>query len=240
MFHDDLLSHRQTVTGIVLLLLLSADAVFVVVHIIHELWPFYLAYDMLYSLGTDRGYAEIFQYVKTYWIVIMFAILWRRTGEPVYGAWMLLYTYLLCDDVFQIHEHGGNIISSLLGYQGAFGLRAKDFGELTVSGIAGVTFLLLLGVTFLRSTRKARDVSKDLILLLGALVFCGVVVDMLHQAAGGRYTVLILGIFEDGGEMVAMSATCWYVLNLVERRGNTPISLWQLTKSALTRLQLTR
>jgi hypothetical protein len=34
--------------------------------------------------------------------------------------------------------------------------------------------------------------------------------------------------------MFAMSVVCWYVLNLVERRGNAPTSLWQLTKTALT------
>ena len=218
--------------GIFLLLLISADTAFVIVHLVHELSPF--LGNSLYSLETDRGYSEIFQYVKTYWIVIMLAALWWRTRECVYVTWMLLYTYLLCDDAFQIHERGGDAIARHWGYESALGLRPQDFGELTVFGVFGLVFLVLIGVMYLRSTRDARNASKDLTLLFGVIVFFGVIIDMLHVVAGGGYGKVVFGVVEDGGEMFAMSVVCWYVLNLVERRGNAPTSLWQLTKTALT------
>lgn len=231
MSYDNLLSERLNQVGIFLLLLISADTAFVIVHLVHELPPF--LGNRLYSLETDRGYSEIFQYVKTYWIVIMLAALWWGTREYVYVTWMLLYAYLLGDDAFQIHERGGDAIARHWGYESALGLRAQDFGELTVFGLFGLPFLVLIVIMSLRSTRDARNASKDLTLLFGVILFFGVIIDMLHIIAGGGYG---FGVVEDGGEMFAMSVVCWYVLNLVERRGNAAISLWQLTKTALARI----
>lgn len=232
MSHDTPLPERRNQVGVFFLLLVSTDTAFVIVHLVHKLSPFLS--NTLYSLETDRGYPEIFQYVKTYWIVIMLAGLWRRTREHVYATWMLLYAYLLCDDAFGIHERGGDAIARHWGYENALGLRAQDFGELTVSGALGLAFLVLIGVTYLRSASDARNASKDLALLFSLIVFFGVLIDMLHIIAGYGYGEMVFGVVEDGGEMFAMSVVCWYVFNLVERRGKTPTSLWRLTKTALT------
>lgn len=234
MSHDKLLSENINKVGFFVLLLISADTAFVILHLVHELSPFLC--NSNYSLETDRGYSEIFQYVKTYWIIIMLAVLWRRTRESVYFAWMLLYSYLLCDDSFHIHERAGGAIAGYWGYESALGLRAQDFGELTVSGVFGLAFLVLIVITFLWSTRDARNASKDLTLLFGVIVFFGVIIDMLRSIVGGDgYGEVVFGVVEDGGEMFAMSAVFWYVLNLVERRGNAPGSLWKVTKTAITR-----
>jgi hypothetical protein len=91
---------------------------------------------------------------------------------------------------------------------------------------------------YLRSTHDARNASKDLALLFCVMVFFGVIIDMLHVVAlrlVGHYAGIAFGVVEDWGEMLAMSVVCWYVLNLVERRGNVPTSLWQQTKTALVR-----
>ncbi|MGH9877704.1 MAG: hypothetical protein ACRD5H_08705 [Nitrososphaerales archaeon] len=212
--------------------MVSADTAFVIVHLVHEFSPFLS--NSFYSLETDRGYSEIFQYVKIYWIVILLAALWRLRREGVYVAWMLLYAYLLCDDAFQIHERGGGAIARHWGYENALGLRARDFGELTVAGALGLAFLVLIGIMYLRSACDARNASKDLTLLFSVIVFFGVIIDMLHIVAGDGYGNVVFGVIEDGGEMFATSAVCWYVLNLLERRGKAPTPLWRLTKKAVT------
>jgi len=217
--------------GVFLLLLLSADLVFVLVHLVHTFSP-YLS-DQLFSIQQDRGYGEAFQYMKAYWIAIMLAVLGWRTREAIYGAWTLLYIYLLCDDAFQIHEQVGSAIARHLGYEPALGLRAQDFGELTVYGAVGLTFLVLIVTIYLRSSRDARNASIDLAVLSGAIAFFGVPVDMLDSVARGSRVVGVLGLVEDGGEMVAMSAVCSYVLHLVERRGHVLEPLWRLIKTAL-------
>jgi hypothetical protein len=227
---------RLQQAGLFLLLLVSADTAFLIVHLAHELSPFFG--NRLFSLATDGGYSEIFQYVKNYWIVILLAALSWRTRERVYATWMLLYAYVLWDDAFQVHERGGKAIAKHWGYGDALGLRAQDFGELTVAGAFGLTFLVLIGMMYLRSAHDARNASKDLALLLCVMVFFGVIVDMLHIAASrlvGHYAGMALGVVEDWGEMLAMSVVCWYVLNLPERRGYVPASLWQQTRTVLVR-----
>lgn len=233
MSHDNPLSERLNQGGIFLLLLISADMAFVIVHLVHKLTPFIAS--SFYSLKADRGYSEIFQYVKTYWIVLMLAALWWRKRDGVYVVWMLLYAYLLCDDAFRIHERGGIAIARHWDYESALGLRARDFGELTVSGAFGLAFLVLILIMYLRSTRDAKNASQDLALLFGVLVFFGVFIDMLSIVAGGGYSKVFFGVVEDGGEMFAMSLVCWYVLNLLGRRGNMPTSLCKTALSLAER-----
>jgi len=226
------LSQRVNPAGVFLLLLLSADMAFVLMHLVHTLSP--LLSDHLFSIERDRGYGEAFQYTKAYWIAIMLAVLGWRTREAIYGAWTLLYIYLLCDDALQIHEQVGRAVVRRLGYAPTLGLRAQDLGELTVYAVVGLVFLVLIVSVYLRSARDARSASIDLAVLSGAIGFFAVPVDMLHSISGGSRFGGVLGLVEDGGELVAMSAVCWYVLQLVERRGHVPEPLWHRIKTALT------
>jgi len=215
------LRHGNVAT--LLLLLLAVDLVFIGVHLVHELTPF--LGDRLYSLETDRGYAEMFQYVKTFWIALLLGALWWRTHERAYAAWMLLFVYLLCDDALQVHEHAGYAVAQSLGLSGAFGLRAQDLGELAISAAVGGTLLGAIVWLCVRGTRDVRNASLDLGLLLAALVFFGVFVDMLHILAGGPTALVALGTLEDGGEMLAMSAACAYALQLEQHDGSVPVPL---------------
>ena len=211
--------------GSFLLLLASADAAFILVHFLRDFPPFDSS--RLFSVETDKGYAEIFQYVKISWITLLLGMLWWRRRGGIFFAWMLLFAYLLCDDAMQLHEHGGSVVARTWGFDGALGLRAKDFGELAVTGAAGLAFLLLLLVMYRRSETAAREASRRLAFYLGIVVFFGVVVDMIHILSGNDGSAAILGAVEDGGEMVAVSIVCWYALNLVESRDGARASLRQ-------------
>lgn len=216
--------------GMFLLLLMSADAAFVVVHLIRDYPPFLS--DSLFSLETDRGFAEMFQYVKIYWIAMMLGVLWWRTRETVYCAWTALFLYLLADDSLEIHERGGHAITQRWNFQDAMGFKAQDFGELTTSAIVGFVFLAIILFAYSRSARDARNASRNLAFYLGVVVFFGIAMDMLHSVVDHAHGGWLLGVVEDGGEMFAVSIVCWYVLNLVERRGNAHVSLRQLIGSA--------
>jgi hypothetical protein len=56
-----------------LLLLISTDLLFVLLHIMHTHSPFFN--HRYWNIAIDRGFAESFQYVKEFWIVLMFFIL---------------------------------------------------------------------------------------------------------------------------------------------------------------------
>jgi hypothetical protein len=198
------------------LLLIAADVVFVLLH-------FLLLVDSvdheLLSLETDRGLAELYQYAKISLIVALFLSVRIRTGSVGYSVWALLFLYLLVDDAFSAHEVLGEHIAISLNFMPALGLRDVDFGELAASSMVLVVFLPVLGWFYLRGPEHFRDASRKLFVLLLALGFFGVFVDMLHVAlmrVDWRLTFLLV-VVEDGGELLVMSIIAWFVFVLNER-----------------------
>lgn len=203
------------------LLLLAADALFILLGIGHAFTPYFA--DPSYSLSRDRGFAEIFQYVQEYWIVGLFLLLAVRNGWG-YGVWMLLFGYLLVDDSVRLHEQIGYALEGYFANLAFAGLRGRDFGELLVLGVVGGIFLLLIAFAYWRGSPMFRKVCRRLFLLLVALAFAGVALDMVHIVVGkstGERSALyeVMTILEDGGEMVIMSVICWYVFSLFAAGG---------------------
>jgi hypothetical protein len=209
----------QVVNPVLLVLLLWADLAFLLLHISYKMWPLS---NVLFDLSTDRGYSEVFQYIKEYWISIALFSICCRTREGIYGSWALLFTYFLCDDALSIHEGIGQLVANQWNYVPALGLRDKDFGELTVSVLVGSAFLVMITSFYLRSSNSAKNVSKDLTVMLAVLVFFGVFVDMVHIAVSTLFHVQGLTIVEDSGEMVTMSIITSYVVHLQERQTFSP------------------
>ncbi len=214
---------RTTGVTTVLLFLLAVDLAFVFLHFL----PLFDVLDnSMFSLERDRGYPEIYQYIKTLSIVILLLSVFTRTKVIGYSVWSLLFLYLLFDDALSVHESLGGYIATNMAFAPAIGLRAQDFGELAVSAIAAALFLAPLALFYVRGSGVFREVSTYLFLLLVALAFFGIFVDMLHVAVKMGWKVrFLLGAVEDGGEMVVMSITAWYVFLLNSRNGNIGSSL---------------
>lgn len=199
-----------------LALLVGTDGLFIVLHLVH-LYSGVLQ-DLHFSIEVDWSYGEVFQMVKELW---SFALLWAlfvRTWRPVFGAWSLVLGYALLDDAVQIHEKGGGKMVEWLGYGPAFQLRAQDLGELTVTAVAGLGLALVVGGAYLLSGAEDRRNALHLAALCGLLFLCGVVLDMLHVVRAWP----LLGLAEDGGEMLAMSLICWTAFRLYERTPPSP------------------
>lgn len=203
-----------------LYLFLVTDIAFIILHLLHVYFLrvyFPLYSDTLsnvdFSLEQERGYAELFQYIKEYWIAILLGILATQRRSILYLGWSLLFVYLLFDDALSIHETLGHIIADKLSLSAAFNLRARDFGELLVSAFCGLFFLILIGTAYRFSDSTSRKASKYLIKMLLALAFCGIAVDMAHMAFKSVPSFLLV-ILEDGGEMVVMSIIAWFVFVL--------------------------
>lgn len=200
-----------------LLLLLVVDIVFIVLHVIYghtALLP-----TRLFSLEQDRGYAEVFQYIKEFWIALMLCFVAIRKSHLLYFGWSLLFFYLLLDDAISIHERVGWYLSDFYNLNAMYGLRAGDIGELVVSISIGVPLLLLIGIAHYRSNPADRRISTILIVMLAFLAFFGVAVDMIHVIVMNTKLGGVVGIVEDGGELVVMSVITWFVFSLnVERK----------------------
>jgi hypothetical protein len=204
-----------------LILMLAADAAFVVLSVVHFTSPYLPG--TLYSIEAEGGYAEWFQYTKELWAILLLITLWKKTRRPWVVGWLMLFTYFLLDDAMSIHETGGDIAYRHLGFGPALGLRAVDFGEILVTGIAGIFLFTIIAVLYRRSTEEERTVSRDLQLLATVLVTFGVALDLVHSLIRAETLRIIVGTIEDGGEMVTMSVTCWYLLAVTNRGGAAPV-----------------
>ncbi|MDZ4241785.1 MAG: hypothetical protein U1D99_03070 [Candidatus Omnitrophota bacterium] len=198
-------------------LLLLTDLGFILLDIGYHRTPWITFH--FYCIGTDRGYAEVFQYVKEFWLIILFVLLSFNTRFRIYVLWAGLFSYFLIDDALCIHESLGRIMADFFQFVPAFGLRAKDFGELIVSASVGLVFVLGMGRWYLHCHDSLhRKINDDLLKFLLALGFCGIVFDMLHLVLQKTSWEAPFSILEDGGEMVVMSLILWYVFRLHEDR----------------------
>lgn len=213
-----------------LALLLLTDAAFILAHLFHTFTPFLDPAG--YSIEQERGYAEIFQYIKYFWTILLLGALAFTRRKWNYAVWMLLFLYLLGDDASQFHERGGEFFTATMGYQAQWGLRAQDFGELSMSVIVLVLFSIFSIKTYLLADTDTKNAVKGYGVLLALLAFFGVGVDMLHVVAGGD-SFPLLGVLEDGGEMLSVSLITWYSFFLLEHQGKLPVWVWQNLPQAM-------
>jgi len=214
---------KETSASTFLLLLLVADCAFIFLHFLLVMPP--LVNTSLFSLEIDHGYPEIYQYIKEFWIVVLLLSILIKTRAVGYSVWALLFLYLLFDDALEIHEKFGGYIATRLEFTPFLGLRAQDFGELAVSAMSAAMLLTSLILPYVRGLGAFKQVTRHLLLLLLVLAFFGIFVDMLHIALMEWKVRYLLGVWEDGGEMVAMSFIAWYVFLLNVRDGNIGNSL---------------
>ena len=195
----------------ILILLLLTDLVFI---LIHALYRIDMVTNPLFSIKLDWGYAEVYQYIKEFWVILLLFFITIKRSKIIYFAWFLLFMYLVLDDSLQIHEKFGGYLVRYFGFQPAFGLRAQDFGEFSVSILFGTLLFLLIGSAYLFSDFKEKQISKHLFILVIFLAFFGVLVDTFHRAITIPWLEPIRELIEDGGEMLIMSIIVWYVFNL--------------------------
>ena len=213
-----------------LLLLLAADLAFIFLHVLYVETT--LLRGRPFSLEADNGLPEAFQYVKQFWVALCMALMFRRVREVVYIGWMLVFTFLLMDDAFQIHEHIGQWLGANYALPVVFGLRPDDIGELLFAAFIGSVTTVLIGFGYWRGDADARIVSRDMIIMVIVLAGLGVGVDILHVITYFKAPLLaqFLLILEDGGEMLVVSAMVAYMVNVLNHRGRATVDLWSIAR----------
>ncbi|XCN75107.1 MAG: hypothetical protein Q3M24_10355 [Candidatus Electrothrix aestuarii] len=193
-----------------LMLLFLADFVFIALHSIEALTS--LIENDLYSLYKDGGYSEIYQYIKWFWIIILISYLSITNKSIHYGSWVLIFTYILFDDAFEIHENLGRNITEYLTFLQPLGLRIQDIGELVISSFAGIILLFFIAFSYMHGNERFRKISRDMFVLLSVSAFMSIFFDIAHSSIHiGRITTGIFGVAEDGGEMFSASLMLYYI-----------------------------
>jgi len=210
-----------------LILIIGADLFLIFIHILHgvELRTSFSIYELLadkvFSIQVDRSLGEAYMYVKEFWIGLMLLILAfrHREGLFVYGAWGLLFFYLLTDDMLSIHEELSYVITDAFQLQDMGMMSGRDLAELLFAGFKGGVSLLVFGLAYLKADAVRRLHTRYFLLLLLLLAFFGVGVDLLHMMFTdvGVITNALLAMVEDGGEMIVMSLIVWVVFQLFDQ-----------------------
>lgn len=207
---------NQHSATVFLLLLLVGDFVYIMLHFMEAFTPF--LENPLLSIERDRGYPEMYQYLKWIWVILLLVYISLQKKSLSYMVWVLVFTYFFFDDALNIHENVGSYIAEHISLNHTFGLRLQDFGELIVSATVGVVLSSLLIGAYRYGSAEFKKISKDVLLLIGALVFFGVVVDMAHIVIQlGELVTFLLGVVEDGGEMLIVTLILWYTFMLSVR-----------------------
>ncbi len=203
----------QTVDRQWLSLLLAADIAFMALHFYRKVHG---AGSGLLDISQDGGYAEMFQYLKEFWIALLLARAAVLRRDRWLWLWSMVFAYVLLDDAMEIHERAGNWLAAHGVVGAGLGAKAKDLGQLLF--FVGAAGICASAVVALRRFLPAppMQVHNALLLLFAGLVFFGVAVDLLHSIVA-RLGVRGLGVIEDGGEMLVMSLLAAYASGLVRR-----------------------
>jgi len=227
---------RYASTLVLLAMLLAVDTLFIAMHALHAWSPLLNAGH--YAIDADGGMAELYQYIKFIWLLGCLGLAFLQSRLKVYLAWIVLFAALLLDDAAQLHETVGGMLAQTFGFRPAFGLRAKDFGELVFAAAMGCFAVLLVAVTFWRGNQTSRHISSDLLCLLCALAFFGVFFDALHTIAFFKAPGLVaaLTLIEDGGEMLVVSAITAYAFDAASHAGQLRIRVWRWVEAHINPL----
>jgi hypothetical protein len=213
-----LLAFACTSSTLLLVLLLSADVLFVVLEYLYGATAGFQPSD--FAIGQDWGYAETFQYVKELGIVIFFFRFLLRNPYLVSLGWQILFLYLLLDDALLIHERWGRFLAEHMFMPPETAFEARAFRALSdhaVSAFFGLLILGFLSVGYYRAPQPLKKVSRHLFGLFISLILFGVLLDSMHQVLGAYVpNLFMLGyVLEEAGEMVMISVIAWYVHRLV-------------------------
>lgn len=212
--------------SLLLLLLLSTDFVFITLHIINRI----IVFDepRRFRVDIDGSYPEVYQYIKYFWIILLFIYTMGLTHSKGYVAWILIFFYFLVDDALALHEDLGRQFDQAVEMNAPLALRVQDIGEFIVFALFALLLMTLLVWAYRRGSPVFKKVSRDLLILLAAFAFFVVVIDVVQAALDlGQSMYAVVALMEDGGEMLVGSLMVWYVFWLSLHGGEPETFLYQ-------------
>lgn len=196
------MSSIRTICLIVLALLVATDLGFI---FLFGLLGIGVISDEGFTLTYDRSYAEVFQYVKIYWLILLLLGMACVRRSLVCAALGSIFCFMLLDDYAMLHETWGEALAEQWNLQPMWMLKGYDFGELFVLGGYTLASCAILAAAYLRANVAERRLVWDTFRLLVVLGIFVVGVDLLHALALPELISNCIGAAEDGGEMLAVS-----------------------------------
>ena len=175
-----------------------------------------------FKVSHEGGIPEIFNYLKLCLASAVLMLTYRRSRTVVYLILALIFAYAFLDDAFTLHEQLSLALGEALALPDVW--RQKTYTQpLYFAIVAGVSALMLLGGWFSASSTHRRHAAA-MIASLCALAFFAVFVDSVHSLVGydSRIAERALDVFEDGGEMLVVTLSCWVALSIYANVNHEP------------------
>lgn len=169
-------------------------------------WPDFWNIDRDWSAG------EITNYLKWSLLAFVFLTAYVRSRAVMMLSLFAVVLILLADDSLQIHETLGPVVVHALGLQEVLGLAAYTVGPIVVWGTLGLAVLTLTWIGWRTASTEMKSALYPVFTLFFGIVFCAVGVDALHELVDLPKVIKgVLGLIEDGGEMLLLTAMLHYV-----------------------------
>jgi hypothetical protein len=168
------------------------------------------------DIGTDWSVSEFLNNGKWLAITLLLLLLWYRTRMTTAAGYSVVFAVILVNEVLHLHGKGGTAIAAWLSIGGLAGFRGQDLGELIFWAGLGVAIIFAVGLSHWAAGMDGRRIGRVLLLFVGALVTFAVGIDMLHSSLSWRFRAKpIVGLIEDGGEMITGSLCLAWCLGQV-------------------------
>jgi hypothetical protein len=190
---------------------LAVNCCLILVHIFVALIAYFDFYsdqffhsDLL--ITAEGGYPEMFNYLQLAVLGWLMFHVFIRTRQAIYAALGIIFLFALGDDALQLHERVGGYAADI-DLPGPSFLGPQHFGELLQWLIKGALSIAALIYGLLASSAEDRKVGAIFIILVLMLGFFAVFVDAVHAVLLGKFlgANFVLGIAEDGGEMLTVA-----------------------------------
>lgn len=203
-----------------LVALIVVDTILILLHTFHRLTVRGLITSDLFrsellSMSVPGQLPDVFQYAQELAIVILLLSAFIIRERLAYAIWAVAFSYILVDDIFELHERVGYYLAQSLDFPEIIGLPPGEVGQMLFLAVMGLILFTVAILLILTHTGQARQVSVSLTLLLLAGAFFGVGVDLVQGFVMEiRGISGLVKITEDGGEMLIMALGVWYTYRL--------------------------
>ena len=170
----------------------------------------------MWTIEEDRGYPEIYQYIKILLTVVLFCLIYFRRQNIAYLTWLPILLFVLFDDALQLHETFGTFLLTNFELPTVLGVSGVLYAEALLWLAVGLPLVGVVAYGYLRNP-STRTLSRRMAsIFLGLALFAGVL-DGLHtfvERSGytSGYARGVTATIEDGGEMLVLSVMVTYVL----------------------------
>lgn len=179
----------------------------------------------VFLITRDGGVPEVFQYLKEAAAAAIFFRLYFSKRRLFFLLLTVFFLTLLIDDSLMFHEHAGDWIMahwSLRPLSSALGIHGDTVGEVLAVFPIFIFFAGAFFYVYRNENTPGRRIARQMAFLIAGLLFSGVLmdvgVDQLETAGAPAFTLYVGILFEDFGEMIAMSLIVVYAATLWLRR----------------------